>query len=94
MRAAELHVAGIVVHAAPRRLEGIAAGVAALPGAQVHATSGAGRLVVTLEAESADAMTAAIGRIQHLEGVLSAALVWQGADSLARMNEEIPNAEA
>ena len=37
-------------------------------------------------------MTAAVSGIQHIDGVLSAALVYQCADSLDAMNEEIADA--
>ena len=37
-------------------------------------------------------MTAAVASIQRLDGVLSAALVYQCADSLDAMNEEIADA--
>ena len=47
----ELHIASLVVHAAPRRAARIAEAVAALPGAQVHAVAPNGKLVVTLEEE-------------------------------------------
>jgi len=88
----ELHIASLVVHSTPRRLESVAAAIAALPGACVHASSAGGKLVVTLEAPAAEAITAAVASIQHLDGVLSAALVYQCADSLEAMNEEIPDA--
>jgi nitrate reductase NapD len=85
----ELHIASLVVHCAPRRVEAVAAMVAGLADAQVHATSPDGKLVVTLEAQTADEMADAVAGIQRIDGVLSAALVYQCADSLAAMNEEI-----
>jgi len=85
----ELHIASLVVHAAPRRLDRVAEVVAALPGALVHASSVDGKLVVTLEEGSADAMAQVVLSIQRIDGVLSAALVYQCADSLDAMNEEI-----
>ena len=90
--AAELHIASLVVHAAPWRLDGVAGAVATVPGALVHASSAHGKLVVTLEATTAEEMTASVSRIQHLDGVLSAALVYQCADSLDAMNQEISDA--
>jgi nitrate reductase NapD len=45
--------------------------------------------VVTLEAPSTDDMMARISEIQRLDGVLASALVYQHADSLDAMNEEI-----
>lgn len=89
----ELHIASLVVHALPSRMAGTGAAVCALPGAAVHAAAG-GKLVVTLEAGSADALTAQVAAIQRLPGVLSAALVYQCADSLQSMNEEVPDAQA
>jgi periplasmic nitrate reductase NapD len=92
MRAAELHIASLVVHSTPRRLPSVSEAIAVLPGAQIHASSAQGKLVVTLEAPSSEAMTAAVARVQQVDGVLSAALVYQCADSLDAMNEEIPDA--
>ena len=39
-------------------------------------------------------MTDAVAAIQRMPGVLSAALVYQCADTLQAMNEEMPNAQA
>ena len=90
----ELHIASLVVHAAPQRLSRVEQAVAALSGACIHATSPAGKLVVTLETPSAEAMSQQVSAIQHLDGVLSAALVYQCVDSLVAMNEEISDVDA
>lgn len=90
---AELHITSLVVHATPKRAPGIAAGLEALPGAQVHAVSDTGKLVVTLETDTTDAMLTQIGRIQRLPGVLSATVVYQCIDSLEAMNQLIPEEE-
>jgi len=88
----ELHIASLVVHTTPRRMATVAAAVAALPDALVHASAANGKLVVTLEARTAEAMSALVASIQRVDGVLSAALVYQCADSLEAMNEEISDA--
>jgi len=88
----ELHIASLVVHAAPRRLESVTEAIAALPDALVHASSANGKLVVTLEAGTAEAMTQAVACIQRIDGVLSAALVYQWAVSLEAMNVEVSDA--
>ena len=90
---AELHIAGLVVHAAPLRLARVSHAVATIDGAEVHGTSAAGKLVVTLEAATSDEMMGKIGAIQRTDGVLSAALVYQCSDSLEAMNEEMPDAD-
>ena len=90
----ELHIASLVVHSTPRRLQRVGTALAALPGAQVHATSPDGKLVVTIEAPSAEQLTRQVAGIQRIDGVLSAALVFQCSDSLAAMNEAMTDAEA
>ncbi len=88
----ELHIASLVVHSTRRRLESVTEAIATLPGAMVHASSANGKLIVTLEAPTSEAMTAMVTSIQHVDGVLSAALVYQCADSLDAMNEEVSDA--
>ena len=94
MAHAELHITSLVVHAVPRRIEQVSNAVAAVSGAEVHASSPNGKLVVTLEAPGAAEMAAKVSSIQHIEGVLSATLVYEYADSLDAMNEEIDDAQA
>ena len=86
---AELHIVGIVVHAVPDSVPEIALRLATMPGTEVHATSPDGKLVVTLEAASAHEIAARIEHIQQLDRVMSAALVYQHADALEAMMEEI-----
>ena len=90
MAPAELHISSLIVHTAPDGVEPVGRAIAVLPGAQVHGSAAGGKLVVTLEADSAAAMDAALACVQRLDGVLSAALVYQCADSLDAMNEEVP----
>ena len=88
----ELHIASMVVHAAPRRLQAVLGAIDAMPGAQIHASSPKGKIVVTLETNTSEAMTTGVSGIQRIDGVLSAALVYQCADSLQAMNEEMSDA--
>jgi len=93
MREAELHIASLVVHAPPSRAGALAPLLADLPGAEVHAVSAQGKVVVTLEAAGAAEMVALVQQIQRMDGVLSAALVYQHADTLESMNEVLPDAD-
>jgi len=90
----ELHIASLVVHAAPARLGEVERALDDIEGAHVHAASPAGKLAVTLEQPSTAAMTDAVLAIQRLPGVLSASLVYQCADTLEAMNQEMPHAQA
>ena len=52
----ELHITSLVVHSTLKRYACVSASIASIPGAMVHATSPAGKLVVTLEASTGDEM--------------------------------------
>jgi periplasmic nitrate reductase NapD len=88
----EVHISSLVIHATPARLQRVEEEVVLMPGAQVHGRSPSGKLVVTLDAGSADEMLERVNQIQRTEGVLSAALVYQYADTVEAMNQEIPDA--
>jgi nitrate reductase NapD len=85
----ELHITGLVVQATPKRLDAVGTAIAAIAGAQVHAASPQGKLVVTLEAATASEMLAKVSDIRRTEGVLSAGLVYEHVDTLEAMNEDI-----
>jgi nitrate reductase NapD len=89
----ELHITSLVVHATPQRVQYVSDLIVSMPGAKVHGTSHAGKLVVTLEAGTAGEILSQVSSIQRTNGVLSAALVYQCADSLDAMNEEISDAD-
>jgi periplasmic nitrate reductase NapD len=85
----QIHIASLVVHALPQHAMAVTAAITALPAAQVHGLSPQGKLVVTLEAESDATMLDQIAAIQQLDGVLTAALVYQCADRREAMDEEV-----
>lgn len=85
----EWHIAGVVVHANPARLDEIRAAIDLMAGAEIHAASDAGKLVVTLEAPTSRAIAAHLEYLHRLEGVFSAALVYQHNEDAAAMTEEM-----
>jgi nitrate reductase NapD len=85
----EIHLAGIVVYADAAQVASVAAAVNAIPGARVHAASDTGKLVVTLEASGAGEMASLSDAVRGIPGVLDAAMVYQHAESLESMNQEI-----
>ncbi len=82
IRGAEIHVVSIVVYANASRSEEVADAIARLPGVEVHATDGRGKLVVVVETGGDADMAAAIGRIDRTAGVICTALVYQQAEPL------------
>ena len=85
----ELHLASLVLHVVPRRLDDCAAATAAVPGAEIHAISPLGKIIVTLEASSDTELQTSMAALQAIAGIIAATLVYQHAESLASMTEEI-----
>jgi len=56
---------------------------------EIRATDPRGKLVVVVEADSGAAILARLDTIQRIDGVLSALLVYQHAESAQSMNEEV-----
>lgn len=78
----EFHVSSLVVLTQPPLRHRLAEQIAALDGAEIHAVSDEGKLVVTLEGPSQRPIMAAIDTIQGLPGVLSAALIYHQFDEM------------
>ena len=85
---AELHIAGIVVHAQAARLDSVRLAIAGMPGAEIHAVSEQGKLVVTLEGADTAEVAAQLSAIHALPGVYGAALVYQHHEDIDPLNEE------
>ncbi len=71
-----LHIASLLVHCRPELLAAVKANLSLLPGLELHQQSPNGKLVVVLEAEHESRILDAIEHIQHLPGVLNAALIY------------------
>ena len=91
--AEELHIAGIVVHARPEGVQRVAEAIGGLSGAEVHAASADGKLVVTLEAPGAREIAALMEEIQQFDAVLTASLVYQHNETLEAMMEEVSHGD-
>lgn len=85
----EFHVSSLVVLTQPMLRHQLAEQITALEGAEVHAVSEEGKLVVTLEGESQLPIMAAIDAIQAMPGVLSAALIYHQFDELDKQCEDM-----
>jgi nitrate reductase NapD len=87
----ELHVAGIVVHAQHKSLKSIRDAIGMIPGAEIHAVTEQGKLVVTLEGRLMSEVAAQLNAIHALPGVYSAALVYQHHEDVASWTVEFAN---
>jgi nitrate reductase NapD len=71
----EHHISSLLVHARPENLPAISADILDL-GCEIHGTSEAGKLVVTFETDSGAALSEVLTRLQLIDGVLAATLVF------------------
>lgn len=85
----EVHIAGIVVHALPTAVATIKTAVSLLHGAQVHAATTDGRMVITLETLDTGQILDQMDAIRAISGVFDVALVYQHAEQTAAMDEEV-----
>ncbi len=72
-----MNISGIFVQTTPVQLEAVKARLLALPGVEVHGEEEDGRLVVVIDEPSDRPSGEALMKIQNVEGVLSASLVYQ-----------------
>ncbi len=76
-----MNIAGVLVHSHPDFIEAVKHSLVTLPGVEVHAVSADGRMVVTVEGESADALADTFRGFNDMSGVLSAAMVYHHFES-------------
>jgi periplasmic nitrate reductase NapD len=85
----EVHIAGIVVFAQPDCADAVAANIRVVPFATIHAASADGKIVVTLETDSTKQTLDTMDAMRALPGVLDVALVYQHAEPLSALEQEI-----
>ncbi len=76
-----MNISGLVVHTKPEKIEAVRGALAALTGVEVHAATADGRLVVTVEGEGDTGTADTLFKIHGLEGVVTAALVYNYFDA-------------
>lgn len=86
--AAPVHISSLLVTAKPELMAAVAEAIAREPAAEVAMTDPAGKIVVAMETDSEQAIVDALDRIQVLEGVVSAALVYHQMDEGAEPPSE------
>ncbi|ASJ97758.1 MULTISPECIES: chaperone NapD [Shewanella] len=86
----EYHVTSLVVHASPSAVTQVTADINALAGADIHAVTDEGKLVITLEGATQGAILDNVEAINALSGVLSSSLVYHQVEPLEEKSEETP----
>lgn len=76
-----MNISGVIVRVRPDKLAAVREGLAALPGVEICADAGDGRLVVTIEDVDAAGPADRFIQLHHIDGVLAVSLVYQFDDS-------------
>lgn len=71
-----MNISGVVVKAYPQQIDSIQIALTAMTGVEVHGNNVDGRIVITVEQESANDVSDTLVQIQDVPGVLSAAMVY------------------
>ncbi len=72
-----MNISGVMVQVAPAKIDQVKAALLALRGVDIPVEDEEGRLVVIIEENGAAAAGEALMKMQSIEGVLSASLVYQ-----------------
>lgn len=72
-----MNIAGVLVHPNPERVPQVRGAIEQLAGAEVHAISETGHLVVTLESENDEQILLTLDRLQTIPDVYATSLVYR-----------------
>ena len=75
-----VHITSLVVHAVPDHWERVLSQVAEIPAVAIHTGDTVGKFVVLLETDNEQQILEAMNRIQDVEGVLNASMVYHHID--------------
>jgi len=84
-----MNICGVLVHARSGEQEQVKKRLEQQSGVEVHALTEEGRLVVTVEDESHKVTADVVIHLQDVEGVLSAAMIYQYSDFLESSEQEV-----
>lgn len=76
-----MNISSIIVHAKPTELLSVRGNLEQIPGVEIHAATDDGKLVVTIETETDGQTASTFDRINVMDGVMSAAMVFHQFES-------------
>ncbi len=75
-----MNICGVLVHSRPERVAAVRRQLMDLDGVEVHGAGDDGRMVVTVESREDSLVADQMHRMQDIDGVLSATLVYHYGD--------------
>jgi nitrate reductase NapD len=82
-----LNISGVLVHVRLAKLDQVRQDLVRMPGVEIHGQSEDGRLIVTVEDTEAGRSADTVTGFANIDGVLSAALVYQHTDTNEPLEE-------
>ena len=82
-----LHIAGLSARTSPARIQAVQGLVHRLPGAEIHAVTEDGRMVITIEDANEARILASIAKLSGFAGVLSLALAFSSSSEFPESAE-------
>jgi nitrate reductase NapD len=76
-----MNISSIIVYAKPIDLSSVRGNLEQIPGVEIHAVTDDGKLVVTIETETDGETASTFDRINVMDGVMSAAMVFHQFES-------------
>jgi nitrate reductase NapD len=76
-----MNISSVIVHAKPTELLSVRGNLEQLPGVEIHAATDDGKLVITIESETDGETASTFDRINVMDGVMSAAMVFHQYES-------------
>lgn len=72
-----MNISSAIVYACPQRADSVRDSLRALPGVEIHHEGDDGRFIVTIEDGRGASVADTVMQLHRLDGVLSAAMVYQ-----------------
>jgi nitrate reductase NapD len=85
-----INISSAIVYAMPGRADSVRVQVGVLPGVQIHGETPDGRFIVTVEDVPGASVADTVMQLHRLDGVLSAAMVYQYSDDELQREEAQP----
>lgn len=85
-----VNISSAIVYALPQRADSVRASLRALPGLEIHHEGADGRFIVTIEDGHSVPVADTVMQLHRLDGVLSAAMVYQYSDDESQPKEAQP----
>jgi len=76
-----MNISSVIVHAKPADIVSVRSGLEQIPGVEIHAANDDGKFIVTIETETDGETASTFDRINTMDGVMSAAMVFHQFES-------------